>query len=69
LTDTITYSVPDLSSGHCRAAITAELSAVPGVQQVDVNLDTKLVLISGNDLDHAALVAAIDEAGYAAVRA
>jgi copper chaperone CopZ len=69
MTDTITYTVPAMSSGHCRAAITAELSAVPGVQQVDVNLDTKLVLISGNDLDHAALVAAIDEAGYAAVRA
>jgi copper chaperone len=69
MTDTITYSVPGMSSGHCRAAITAEVSALPGVQQVDINLDTKLVQINGNDLDHAALVAAIDEAGYEAVRA
>jgi copper chaperone len=69
MTDTITYFVPCASSGHCRAAITAEVCAVPGVQQVDVNLDTKLVQISGNDLDHAALVAAIGEAGYEAVRA
>ena len=68
MTDTITYSVPGMSSGHCRAAITAEVSAVPGVQQVDVNLNTKLVQISGNDLDHVALVAAIDEAGYEAMR-
>jgi copper chaperone len=69
MTNTITYSVPDMSSGHCRAAITPEVSAVPGVQQVDVDLETKLVRISGNDLDHAALVAAIGEAGYEAVRA
>jgi copper chaperone len=63
------YSVPGMSSGHCRAAITAEVSAVSGVESVDVDLDTKLVAISGDDLDHAALVAAIDEAGYEAVRA
>ena len=69
MTNTITYSVSDMSSGHCRAAIMAEVSAVPGVQQIDVDLETKHVRSSGNDLDHAALVAAIDEAGYEAVRA
>jgi copper chaperone CopZ len=69
MTDTITYSVPGMSCGHCRAAITAEVSAVPGVQQVDVDLDTKLVAISGSGLESTALVAAIDEAGYEAVRA
>jgi copper chaperone len=69
VTETLTYSVPGMSSGHCRAAITAEVSAVSGVESVDVDLDTKLVAISGDDLDHAALVAAIDEAGYEAVRA
>jgi copper chaperone len=47
MTDTITYSVPGMSSGHCRAAITAEVSAAQGVQQVDVDLVTKLVQISG----------------------
>ncbi len=63
------YSVPGMSSGHCRAAITAEVSAVCGVESVDVDLDTKLVAISGDDLHDAALVAAIDQAGYEAVRA
>jgi copper chaperone CopZ len=67
--ETITYSVPGMSCGHCRAAITAEVSAVAGVRQVDVDLDTKLVAVSGESLDDAALVAAIDEAGYEAVRA
>ena len=69
LTNTTTYSVPGMSCGHCRAAITTEVSAVPGVQQVDVDLDTKLVRISGENLDDSTLVAAIDEAGYEAVRA
>jgi copper chaperone len=66
---TITYSVPGMSCGHCRAAITAEVSALPGVDRVDVDLDAKLVVIGGEDLEDAELVAAIDEAGYEAVRA
>ena len=65
----ITYCVPGMSCGHCRAAITAEVGVVPGVRQVDVDLDTKLVRISGENLDDSTLVAAIDEAGYEAVRA
>jgi copper chaperone CopZ len=69
MTDTATYSVPGMSCGHCRAAITTEVCAVPGVQQVDVDLDAKLVRISGENLDDSTLVAAIDEAGYEAVRA
>jgi copper chaperone len=68
MNETITYSVPGMSCGHCRAAITAEVTAIPGVDQIDVDLDTKLVRISGDSLDDAALVAAIDEAGYEAVR-
>jgi copper chaperone CopZ len=69
MNETITYSVPGMSCGHCRAAITAEVAAVPGVRAVDVDLDAKLVAISGESLDGAALVAAIDEAGYEAVPA
>ena len=69
MNETITYSVPGMSCGHCRAAITTEVSAVPGVETVEVDLDTKLVAISDENLDDAALRAAIDEAGYEAVRA
>jgi copper chaperone len=65
----ITYSVPGMSCGHCRVAITTEVTAVAGVDSVDVDLDTKLVRITGENLDDAALVAAIDEAGYEAARA
>jgi copper chaperone len=62
----ITYTVPDMSCGHCRAAVTAELEGVAGVEGVDVDLDTKLVVVRGDELDDAALRAAIVEAGYEA---
>jgi copper chaperone CopZ len=68
MNQTITYSVPGMSCGHCRAAISAEVSAVPGIESVEVDLDTKLVRISGENLDDVALNAAIGEAGYLAVR-
>jgi copper chaperone CopZ len=56
--------VPGMSCGHCKAAVAAEVSAVPGVAHVDVDLDTKLVTVHGTDLSRDAVVAAIDEAGY-----
>lgn len=66
MNETVTYSVPGISSGHCRAAITAEVSAVSGVDTVEVDLDTKLVRVLGAALDDAAIRRAISEAGYAA---
>ena len=69
MNEAVTYTVPGMSCGHCRAAITAEVSAVAGVDSVEVDLEAKLVRISGESLDESALVAAIDEAGYEAVRA
>jgi copper chaperone len=61
---TITYSVPGVSCAHCRSAITAEVSEVPGVASVDVDLDAKTVTVTADPLDEQAIVAAIDEAGY-----
>ena len=57
-----TYSVPEISCEHCVTAITGEVSGVPGVTAVDVNVDAKTVTVTGGDND--AIVAAIDEAGY-----
>jgi copper chaperone CopZ len=67
MTQTVTYSVPGMSCDHCRTAIIAELAAIDGVEAIDVDLDTKLVRISGENLADAALRAAIDDAGYEAV--
>ena len=63
----ITYTVPGMSCGHCKHAVSSELSQVAGVQRVDVDLESKLVSVRGYELDDAALRAAIDEAGYEAV--
>ena len=66
MSQTITYTVPGMTCDHCKHAVTTELQAVSGVAAVDVDLDTKLVSVSGEGLDDAALRAAIDEAGYEA---
>lgn len=62
--DPLTYTVPAMSCGHCRAAIVAQVQQVAGVTAVDVDLDTKQVTVSGQNIDAATVRAAIDEAGY-----
>jgi copper chaperone len=62
----ITYLVPGMSCGHCTQAVASELAEITGVDSVDVNLDTKLVTVRGQNLDDGALRAAIEEAGYEA---
>jgi copper chaperone len=67
--DTATYLVAGMTCDHCKVAVTGEVTKVPGVASVEVDLDTKLVRVHGTDVDEAAVVAAIDEAGYDAVTA
>jgi copper chaperone CopZ len=64
--ETREYTVPGMSCGHCKAAVTEEITSVPGVESVDVDLDTKLVVVRGEGLADDALRAAIEEAGYEA---
>jgi len=61
---TMTYRVPGMSCEHCERAVRGELRAVVGVDEVAVDLDTKLVTVTGDGLDDHALRAAIEEAGY-----
>ena len=65
----LTYVVAGMTCEHCKAAVTQEVEQVAGVESVDVDLDTKLVRVQGIGVDEAAVVAAIDEAGYEAVSA
>jgi len=64
MTETLTYRVDDMSCNHCVVAVSGEVGRVAGVSSVDVDLDAKLVRVGGADVDGAAVVAAIDEAGY-----
>jgi copper chaperone len=60
------YVVAGMSCGHCVNAVSSEVRQVPGVGDVQIDLDTKAVVVTGSDLDDAALRAAIVEAGYEA---
>ena len=66
MSETVTYTVPGMHCGHCKASVSEELEAVPGVESVNVDLETKLVVVQGEGLDDARLRAAIEEAGYEA---
>lgn len=61
---TRTYHVPGVSCEHCVAAITEEVGQVAGVASVEVALVAKRVTVHGAPVDDAAVLAAIDEAGY-----
>jgi len=59
------FIVPGVSCQHCVSAVTREVSALSGVKQVQVDLDTKLVTVEhGAEVASEAIVAAIQEAGY-----
>ena len=66
MSETVTYNVPAIHCAHCALSIREEVSEVDGVEDVAVDLETKLVTVSGRALDDAALRAAIEEAGYEA---
>lgn len=61
-----TLSIPDMSCGHCKAAVEAALAAVPGTRDVRVDLATRQVKVAG-DASVPEMVAALDAAGYPAV--
>lgn len=66
MTDTMTYTVPAIHCAHCAMSIREEVSGVAGVEDVGVDLDSKVVTVKGLGLDDAALRAAIVQAGYEA---
>ena len=64
--ETATYRVPGMSCEHCEAAVREELTAIAAVDSVAVDLDSKIVQVTGESLDDVALRSAITEAGYEA---
>jgi copper chaperone CopZ len=60
----LTFNVPGMSCGHCEAAVKGEITKVTGVTGVQVDLGTKIVTVAGDGIDRAAVVTAIDTAGY-----
>lgn len=60
-----TFTVTGMTCGHCVASVTEELSELASVESVEVDLPTGAVTVtSSQPLDPAAVLAAVEEAGY-----
>lgn len=66
MSETTTYTVPAIHCAHCAMSIEEEVTAVPGVQGVAVDLESKTVQITGDGISDELVRAAIVEAGYEA---
>jgi copper chaperone len=62
---TATYTVVGMTCGHCVNAVTEEVSLLPGVTGVDVDLASGGVTVTSEaPVDESAVRAAVEEAGY-----
>jgi copper chaperone len=59
-----TYRVTGMTCSHCADAVTRELSAVDGVQDVQISVETGTLLVIGEAVRDEDVRAAVDEAGY-----
>jgi copper chaperone len=59
------YVVCGMHCHHCVSSVTEEVSAVNGVTDVKVDLDSgQLIVISDAEIPFQSIDAAVDEAGY-----
>ncbi|GAA5093944.1 heavy-metal-associated domain-containing protein [Microbacterium yannicii] len=64
------YKVTGMSCGHCEASVRGEVSKLAGVEDVRVSAAAgTLTIVASGELADDAVIAAVDEAGYSAVRA
>jgi copper chaperone len=66
MSTTAVYTVTGMTCGHCAAAVTEEVTAIAGVEDVQVDVASGAVTVTSEaPLDESAVAAAVDEAGYA----
>jgi copper chaperone len=59
-----TYTVTGMTCSHCALSVREEISDVPGVTDVDVELATGRVSVIGAGFTDEAVDAAVRDAGY-----
>ena len=68
MSSTATYRVTGMTCDHCVRAVTDEMSAIPGVSDVEVDLvaggTSEVRVVSEQPLAETAVREAVDEAGY-----
>lgn len=63
------YQVTGMTCGHCEMSVREEVSEISGVTDIQVSAQTgKLVVSASDEVDDAEVLAAVEEAGYTAVR-
>jgi copper ion binding protein len=65
MSSTATYTVSGMTCSHCVSSVTEEVTKIPGVTDVKVDLASGAVTItSDTPVEDTAVKAAVDEAGY-----
>jgi copper chaperone CopZ len=66
-----TINVDGMTCGHCVNAVTEELSKIPGVTAVNIDLHagevSPVTITTGIEISDADIAAAVEEAGYSIV--
>lgn len=60
------FNVPEVSCGHCKSNIEGALQPLPGIEQAEVDIDSRSVEVVYDDsvIDRTSVVRAIESAGY-----
>ena len=62
---TETYTVSGMTCGHCVSSVTEEVSEIPGVTDVQVDLESgRLTVTADQPLGEPSVRSAVEEAGY-----
>ncbi len=64
LPTTRTYTVTGMTCQHCVASVTEEVSEIPGVTSVDVDLASGAAVVTGEGFTDDDVQTAVAEAGY-----
>lgn len=67
---TIDFQVTGMTCGHCEMSVREEVGELSGVTDIQVSAQTgRLVVTSEEPLNDATVLAAVEVAGYSAVKA
>ncbi|MDO9495559.1 MAG: copper ion binding protein [Nocardioides sp.] len=65
MSETTTYTVVGMTCAHCVASVTEEVSEIPGVEDVQVDLASGAVAVTSHQpVSAEAVKAAVEDAGY-----
>lgn len=64
-------NVDGMTCGHCVKAVTEEISKIPGVTEVNIDLHageiSPVTITAGDEISDADIATAVEEAGYSIV--